>query len=341
MKKLLALVLALAMMLCMGTALATGDVEPSAAPTEPTTFASFKKTYVGADGELVAAGYVPGETLEFDVTLTEVDSEVSAFTAADAPVITVGNNNTFTVDSAEETISINLPEGYNKVGKATYTIKEATSNNTQGVTYSEDEITVTVLYEYVLDANQVPTDEVEATVYLTGNKLDELVNTYEAGKLVITKEIEGNVANKADEFEVTVLFSSEKPVASDIIVTENSSSDIAVEFVKDGDVYTDEVKFEVTNGTSVTFDNLPKGVTATISEETVGSISGKTYEQSNFTKSVEITADDQVTTVAIVNTLDTTVATGINMDSMPYIVLMGLVVLAGVALILKKRTVND
>ncbi len=337
MKKLLALVLALAMMLCMGTALADDDVEPSTTPATDkyANIASFTKTYVDAAGEAIDDANVPNETLTFTVAAVAVDEKKSEYTLSEVQndaMITVGTNNEVKVTKAETIVPINLPT-YTKTGVITYTIKEDTSL-TKGVTSDANVMTVKVMIERVYAEDG--TAKLVPTVYVTAPKKDSFVNKFETGSLTITKEIKGNMADKAEKFDVKVTFTSDKAVLSAVNV---AGSEVTVPaFVLKGNEYVAETTIEVTHGTEITFSNLPVGVDATISETTTGKTKGEVYD-AEYTSTATIDADGE--TLAIVNTLSTTVETGINMDSMPYIVLMGLVVLAGVALILKKRTVND
>lgn len=340
MKKLLALVLALAMMLCMGTALADGDVEPSTTPATDkyADIASFTKTYVDAAGKAIDDANVPNETLTFTVAAVAVDEAKSEYTLAEVPAITVGANkdNKVAVTAAETIVPINLPT-YTKTGVITYTIKEDTSL-TKGVTSDAKVMTVKVMIERVYAENGTAT--LVPTVYViegTDGKKDNFENKFETGSLTITKEIKGNMADKAEKFDVKVTFTSDKAVLSAVNVEGIQIPAVAFA-LKDGK-YVAETTIEVTNKSNITFSNLPVGVEVAIEENPVGKTGKDTYTANEYTKSTAIKADGE--TVAIVNTLETTVATGINMDSMPYIVLMGLVVLAGVALILKKRTVND
>lgn len=337
MKKILALVLALAMMLCMGTALADGDVEPSTTPATDkyADIASFTKTYVDAAGEAIDDANVPNETLTFTVAAIAVDEEKSEYTLAEVPAITVGTNkdNKVAVTAAETIVPINLPT-YTKTGVITYTIKEDTSL-TKGVTSDAEVMTVKVMIERVYAEDGTAT--LVPTVYVTAPKKDSFVNKFETGSLTITKEIKGNMADKTEKFDVKVTFTSDKAVLSAVNVEGIQIPAVAFA-LKDGK-YVAETTIEVTNNSNITFSNLPVGVEVAIEENPVGKTGKDTYTANEYTKSTAIKADGE--TVAIVNTLETTVATGINMDSMPYIVLMGLVVLAGVALILKKRTVND
>ena len=98
-------------------------------------------------------------------------------------------------------------------------------------------------------------------------------------------------------------------------------------------------------GEDVTFSNIPAGVTYTVAEQAKhaetdanGSDGSKGYTVS-YTKSDEsqtISAGD-ADTVTVKNTKGTTVDTGINLDSMPYIMILCLVAVCAVVMFVRKR----
>lgn len=115
-------------------------------------------------------------------------------------------------------------------------------------------------------------------------KVADIQNKYYAGSLNITKKVTGNAGDKNELFEVTVTFKNESKA--------NMKSDITYKnfYNADGTQTTDatplswtdtvgtsdtstthssetkEVKFYVKDGTTVTFDNIPYGVTYEITE---------------------------------------------------------------------------
>ena len=88
---------------------------------------------------------------------------------------------------------------------------------------------------------------------------------------------------------------------------------------------------------TVTFTNIPYGVTYTVVED---DYTGEGYDAAKYSEfDGEInSAKDEVT---ITNNKGAEIDTGITTDSMPCIVLMGIVVLAGVAMIAKRRAANN
>ena len=115
-------------------------------------------------------------------------------------------------------------------------------------------------------------------------KVADIQNKYYAGSLNITKKVTGNAGDKNELFQVTVTFKNESQanMNSDITYknfydvngnqTTNATSLNWTDTVVTSDtatIHTNEtieVKFYVKDDTTVTFDNIPYGVTYTITE---------------------------------------------------------------------------
>ncbi len=350
MKKLFAMLLAVAMILSLATvAFAADDV---AASDSYVSSVVLNKLYniVGAedaaesDADEAAAVY-PHETLSFVSTPAESNPTTDNLTVAD-----------WTVTGPNGTMAITLPS-YTEVGKYYYTITE-TAGNAQAATYSTDEITLAVLVEYNEDHTALVatlyavdvtvdgetnttitgTDDTGETVY----KLDTFVNEYKVGKLTVEKTVTGNLASKDQEFTMKVEFTSAKPVLSDITIVDGSTG--AVSTIAYGTGWTsNEVTINVEHGETVTFYNIPEGVEYVVTEDAShfeadanGSNPATGYTQTNATNDSGVISST-VSAVSFTNTKDTSVETGIVLDSMPYIAILAIAAFGMFAMMSKKR----
>ena len=332
MKKIISLILALMLVLCMGVAAFaedTGDAEtPSVTGTEAKTF-NFTKTYKTTAGNTPAT--YPVETLQFTVTADQGNPDSTMITIADHSV--AGN---------PDQIIVTVPS-YTTVGKWNYTVSEV-AGNTKGVTYANTQFGVQVFVSY----NEAGTALVAQTSFTTsdGNegKIDSIVNTYDLGNMSVEKIVSGNLASKTQKFDIDVTFTSDKPVRSTITgaATINSSDWTATE---SGYTYTTTVS--LAGGETATFNNIPAGVTYTVVEQEKhtdadanGSDGSKGYTVSYEKENASITADGTAA-AKVTNTKGTVIDNGISTDSLPYVMLLGIVTMIGAAMLIKRRATNN
>lgn len=329
MKKLFALLLTLALVLSFGvTALAA---EPAMTSPEFTTDIVLKDyNLVGTE----TADLYPAETLTFTSTPVEGNPDMSKnLTVSDLDV--AGN--------ADQKLTINVP-AYDKVGVYHYTITENVGN-TQGVTYTTGSVELSVLVQYDYTDENQDGYGLKATIGVTiseedNQKHDTFTNTYSLGSLTVSKEVAGNLASQTQKFSIDVTFTSDKPVLSTISYGGDKS--IAPEAWGEGSV---TVTVELTHGQDVTFSNIPAGVTYTVTEQAKHEAAdpngsnpetGYTVTYADEKSAGTITADT-VDTVKVVNTKGTTVNTGVVLDSLPYILLIAVAVVAVVLFTARKR----
>ncbi len=330
MKKIISLILALMLVLCMGVAAFAEETtwDGSYAPTEAKTF-NFTKTYKTTAGDTPAT--YPVETLQFTVTADEGNPDNTMITIADHSV--AGN---------PDQIIVTVPS-YTTVGKWNYTVSEV-AGNTKGVTYANTQFGVQVFVSY----NEAGTALVAQTSFTTsdGNagKIDSIVNTYDLGNMSVEKIVSGNLASKTQKFDIDVTFTSDKPVLSTITGAAmiNSSKWTASE-----SGYTCTTTVSLAGGEKATFNNLPAGVTYTVVEQTKhaeadanGSDGSKGYTVSYENDSASITADGTAA-AKVTNTKGTEIEMGISTDSLPYIMLLGIVTMIGAAMLIKRRATNN
>lgn len=333
MRKLTALLLALTLMFSLVIAVSADE------PADGTTTVTLKKLYTvtGATGD----GVFPHEVLEFVSTPDGSNPDPNAN-------LTIANLN---VNGTEGALEITLPT-YTKVGQYRYTISEK-PGNTKGVSYTDATITVTVLVSY--DDNHALKAELFLTQKVDENstaKVDTFNNTYELGKLNVTKVVKGNLGSQTEEFDMTVTFTSDKPVKSDITYVDGATTgtiSYANGWTAANGQYTATADIKVKHGETVSFTNIPAGVTYKVEEaakHTLGenetmdpnSPAGEDYkvEYTNGTGTITV-AGENPQLVTVTNTKQTTVETGIVLDSMPYILMMTAAIVGMAALMGKKR----
>lgn len=322
MKKLFAILLAMMLVLSMSAvafAEVTQDTAPivpktykvnnGTAPAETFTFAFEGQSYVNGDGDEVADAVIP-----------EIDDVTISFGSI----------------SAESSLTANAsvdPDDYN-LGVYTYKVTES-SGNTAGVTYSDEELylVLTVVRDELSDKHYFAAMHYES---VKGDKLTGFTNEYDSGSLSVTKYITGNMADMDKEFAFTITLSAPagKTVKSAITVTKPDNTTETITFADGASTYTYEI--DLGHGQTVRFDNLPAGVTYTISED------NENYEQVNeqYSDDTKTISANDVDTYEITNKLEKGVDTGITIDSLPYIMLLGFVVLAG-AVMMKRRMANN
>lgn len=322
-RKLLAGVLACVMVLFMNTA---AFAEEKAYPD--TSEVTINKLYM-----LVGEGSSPAETFNFTVEKTSV-SDSSITDKADMPDISVGGISyeagAATDEGTKGSTTITLPEvtAFPGVGVYTYTIKE-NAGNTAGVTYDSTSVTLVVTV-----VNDNGTLKRVVALRKDGKKLSDgdaaFTNTYSAGKLSVTKTVEGNLGdrNKYFDFQVELKGVAGKTYGTSYEVTGGSQTFNPITVGGTADI---KLKHEET----VTIANLPYGVTYTVTEKAVDG-----YETTKTGDTGTIGAASA--TAAFTNTKNGDIDTGINLDSLPYIlVFAGVIVAAAIALISRKRRFQD
>ncbi len=324
MKKFISLLLALVMVLSLSTvAFATGEDGETTTPTDATSV-TIKKTY-----KLVGEGSNPAETF----TLQQVgNGVVTDGEATSAPALGAITGASFTAgeataDGVTKDITVALPR-YDHVGVYTYTLKEAAST-TAGVTYFGGDIKLVVTVVNGENGNlRIAGVHTEAgNAGTPGNgKSDTFENTYSAGTLKVSKTVTGNLGDKTKyfEFKVTLTGVEGKTYAETFAVTGGS-------YENNPETATlGENTFYLKHGETISIANLPYNVTYAVTETAAD---GYTTTKTGETGSINATEQ----TAAFINNKVGTVDTGVMLDSLPYILVLAFVAVAGTALILKKR----
>lgn len=371
MKKLLASLLALMLVLANVAALAEGGAEDNGMPSTPGAAndvienesndavanasgngTSIKKNYTTTG---TATNVYPTETLQFTVTPE----------SAEYPTVTVGTENTFTTDGTQtQTIPVNVPEAsvYGKAGMYHYTVTEKTNPDdpSQGAAYNTDNITFNVDVYVYYDPNEKTKLVKEVVIYSgdaatsgipTAAKTDAFENTYSVGSLEVSKEITGNLADPTKPFTIVITLNASAKVNNDIAIVNNATS---IDGDDDGKIAkgwtgTKTITITAVGGQSIKLDNIPTGVTYTVAEtlpariaqDTAANQIAQVNNAEAYFVSGEVSEATAIGTTAatatITNKKDITVPTGIALDSIPYVLIMSLAVIALVALKARKR----
>ena len=360
MKKVMAAMLAATMTMSMGMTAFAEEQQ-----YENMTEVQLKKTYKLTNVETTN----PAETFGFGaLTCTDVRNAGSDVTTATAPVPTINSvsytTGEATTDGVEKTFTITLPtkedgsSKYTSVGEYYYEFTE-TDNNTAGVTYRTTPIKLKVTVIEQGGQKRI------AAIHTEGDneaKSDSFDNVYSAGSLKVTKNVTGLLGDKQKIFEVKVKFTAP---SGDTVNGDITYTDLNGEHTIAGDTdtktegiqgwTTQEVTIKVKDTTTVTFTNVPYGVSYEVVEKDYSSdgydapdYDAETVETAEIVNedgsktSVEINAkgviDSSAESVSITNNKGGTVDTGISLDNVPYILLLAIAVLGMFGFVSKKRS---
>ena len=358
MKKILAILLAMLPVLSMGmVAFAADDdlptEEPPAGDTpaiSTTATATLKKVYKKATpstAEDEDPVIVPNETLSFSATSDTPNAPALTFT-------TVQVAETDSV-SAEYAITVTADTTDVPYGVYEYTITEDTPTTlSQGEDYSAEEIEVKLYVFSTQDPvislttlNTVTTDDEE-------DKQDTFTNAYNVGDLTVTKQIEGNLADPNVAFEITVTFTAANTVNNTISYTEAGEE----KSITTGWTGNKSVTLNLVGGAPAVFTNIPEGVTYTVVENSRYQVNkDKPSEENDPEKGYTVTyanSDNDTTetgvgsieagdadTVTITNKKEAGIETGVILDSLPYILVMGIVLAGAAIMMIRRRKANE
>lgn len=354
-KKFFAGVLAAAMMLTVGaTAVLATNTTDSMIVADNNGVANFTLT----KKLMVAEGTAPQKmTFNFTVSGRDADAAKGAkagtlgkdFTTQPSVTLEKTDNEQFTTSTTaySQTFSIDLVkllgDNYNKVGKYAYTISE---NETKipGITKDSHE------YEMIVTVVNKEKDNLTSdTGYgyfvgmydADGNKVPaEFTNTYNSYSLEVEKNVKGNFGDLNDIFTFYITLGKEAGkddnyATATVKVSDTSNPANNASWTIGGGQQTITLK----HGQTATISNLPVGVTYTVTEK-------KTNDDGSawvYTTTGEATAEANKTIAAsdnkveIVNEHQGTPDMGVVLDNAPYIAMLAIVAIGGVALMLNKR----
>lgn len=372
MKKITSIILAVIMMLALGS---VAFAEPAAeAPTfNIPVYYIFPTGYEGAKK--------PAETFTLAVTPATPAQSGAPTVTAPAALAFAGGTNQEDVKFGVFTIT-----NITKPGVFDYTITQTASHDYAGMVY--DTKTANLTLYIVADEDTGELKAVPIVKYddekVNGGKYDEdkkdyvkntedgsetsealatFTNIYKAAAkdpspsgtnvgLSIKKTVKGNMGDRNKEFTVKVSFSSAKVLADAISYVDGESKSLTLA-KGDGDAYVGEATITLKHGETVTFDNVPEGVSYVIKENDYSADGYETaykyndvvltdgQEKPTNLTSVAKTVDAASINVEIVNTngIDGP-DTGVILESLPYVIILAFVA-AGVAMIIVKKRKSE
>lgn len=156
------------------------------------------------------------------------------------------------------------------------------------------------------------------------------MNTVSAPKvcnLTISKTVGGNMGNQSKDFAFTATLSGEGYTFDGVTYSINNGE------VQSAGTGT-ECTFNLKHGDSITFIDLPIGATFTVTETSYSESGYVTTIDGETGSSKTVTLAETNSDIAFVNTKDVTIDTGIELDTLPFVILLAI---AGSVLVLLNR----
>lgn len=341
MKKIIALLLALIMVMGLATVASAADINGNDVSNELDVKATFEKEYV------VKSGIAPIETFAFTCEYVDfVDQNGQDATATTYPQITVGTA-VFAEDMEVGTYSRDVDVEVGDVancalGVYTYKISEV-DGNIAGVNYNTENVylKVTVLRDENNDKHYVAAIHYETE---DGSKTDKITNSYEAGYIEISKKTTGNMADLTKKFPIKVIFTPEDTDAfMRVLLCQFQNDGIREYTVTEDNRGNVVVTFELADAETATITNIPLGTTYTVEETDLFNYTQVSANgtDGDFTDTGVVTGTFDESAgmeyAEFVNELKSEVDTGIAMDSVPFIVMAVAAVIGLAAFTAKKR----
>lgn len=362
-KKFFAGVLAAAMMLTVG---ATGAFAAGTQPGSKIT-PNEGKAMVKLTKQLTVKNGVAPSGMEFkfeiepgtaDAAEHVVAGEVAegfqplsvTMTPAAGQTYTANPNTPYTAEFSFDLVEL-LGGDATKLGKYAYTITEV-EPNLPGITKDEKALNMVVS---VVNANEDNPDGTHFAYYVAlrkGNATDKAEgkfnNDYETNSLTLSKKVKGNFGDLGETFTFYVTFNKGDATkdytdilfdkhGDGITITEKNGGAAATALT-----YGKDYAVTLKHGQDVQFTNIPNGVTYTIAEDTtkadwqytVSLESNPSVALSNATTEGTVS---ETATVTFINDHQGTPDMGVVLDNAPYIAMLAIVAIGGVALMLNKR----
>lgn len=270
-------------------------------------------------------------------------------TPAAGQTYTANPNTPYTAEFSFDLVKL-LGINSTKLGKYAYTITEV-DPQLPGITKDNDALNMVVS---VVNANKDDPDGSNYAYYVAlrkGNATEKAEgkfnNDYETNSLTLAKKVKGNFGDLSETFTFYVKFekgNSTKEYTN--ILFEKSNTEITI-IKKNGKdevtslLYGEDYAITLKHGQNVVFTNIPDGVTYTITEDTTKedwqykvSLAGSDVDLSNATTGGTV---NENATVTFVNDHQGTPDMGVVLDNAPYIAMLAIVAIGGVALMLNKR----
>ena len=182
--------------------------------------------------------------------------------------------------------------------------------------------------DYVWNGNTETDLTKSVTLADKGSATAEFTNSYSLANknLTIAKTVSGNMADTSKEFTFKVSADKEMTL---------------------GEVTNTSFEFDLANGQSTTI-SVPVGAAVTVTEDSAGYEYSLNKEKTTVTGYTEVENDHGISftmpnahsTVTYNNNKDVSIDTGVSLDSLPYVLILAVVV-AGAVIVLRKRRSRD
>lgn len=366
----------------LAASMVLGMSVPAFAVTDEST-KTFTKVYESVGDSAVS----PAETFEFEniafVSATETGvgytEEWATKNLPSIDTVTYAKGDAGKNGDKETTFTVTLPQNYPSVGIYTYSFKEK-DNNVEGVDYNDTTMLLKVTVVEDGGYKRVAAMHCEGTDGTV--KTGTFTNTYSAGKLSVKKLVTGNMGDQKKEFKVTVTFnaSDNDKVMSDITYSDPDNVDAnqqpVTTTIEAGKGWTTKtVDIYLSHDETITFNNIPVGVTYTVVEENYTDTATIEENKLGYKAAVYANSDNKTTTtgsgtisfieeeittgngadakttteitgvdadtVTITNEKGVTVDTGISLDALPYLMMLGMSGLGALGFAGKRRKEED
>lgn len=366
-KKFFAGVLAAAMMLTVGAtaAFATeGNNQTEGVTTKSMIVAENGVANFTLTKKLVVAEGIAPQKMTFNFTVSGHDADVAKgakagtlgkdFTTQPSVTLEKTGNEQFTKSATaySQDFSIDLVkllgDNYNKVGKYAYTISE---NETMIPGITKDAHTYEMIVTVVNKQKDNLTNETGYGYYVgmydaEGQKVPAVfTNTYNSYSLEVKKTVKGNFGDLNDTFTFDITLGGADGKDNNYASATVTVSDAAN--AANGKTWTiggGAQSVTLKHGQTIIISNLPVGVTYTVTEKKTND-DGTAWVYKTTGEAVanaenvlpSITADNNANKVEIINEHEGTPDMGVVLDNAPYIAMLAIVAIGGVALMLNKR----
>lgn len=293
-----------------------------------------------------STGETPAQYIEFEMDDKDVSNNTIDVANDDIPDVTISAL-TFVKGDDVEDVTITIPSAFPAIGVYKYHFSEKVydkagdgkTENVAGVTPAAGLLlTITVVQQG--DEKKIAGVSVRQGAGDDESKIktDEIENLYEAGALNISKTVDGNMGDKTATWTFTVELNADEQVMSDIKVNSESTGTLkingaAADVIEGGWTGTKTVTVYLTHGQKLELDNIPAGVTYTVTET---ANSNYTLDKTGDSGTIE---SGEKASAEFKNTWNIIPDTGVALDSAVYMLILALV-LAGIV-VLKVRRRED
>ena len=269
-------------------------------------------------------------TFTFQVTIKNADGSVSPdtynYVIYDSNTIaqsrgTISSGGTISLKHTQYVEIQDLPAVNEEGGQPNVTIQEI---NHEG-------------YDASWDGGTTVSDTTSVAIQGGRDSRVTCTNTVSAPKicdLTISKTVGGNMGDQNKKFSFSAVLSGE-----------GYTFDGVTYIIDGGEAQSagtgTECTFNLKHGDSITFIDLPIGATFTVTETSYSESGYVTTVDGETGSSKVITLAETNSNIAFVNTKDVTIDTGVLLDTLPYILILGVVAVGAVLLIKKRRNRDD